>query len=319
MSKYIGRRVDLGIGRETTRGAGVAPTFWVPKVDFSFDDKVSVVRDVGSMGSIADSDDAFVTTKYGQGTIKGEVRDKSVGLLLYAMLGSLSTSGPTDSAYTHAFTLSETNQHQSLAFTVVDPNTTELYKLCMLNSLELSVTLDNVVQFTAEFMGKRGVTSVATASYSAENKFTKKHLAFKVEANLAGLAAASALSLKSLALTTNKNVATDDVLGTVEPEDFLNQQLSIEGQIVLNYEDETWKGYMVNNTKRALEIVLSNTDVLIGASTRPSLTLRMPYVDFHTWEPNYALNEIVTQTVSFKGNADISGGNKIISTCSLVN
>lgn len=319
MAKFIGRRVDLGIGRESTRGAGATPTFWIPKVSFSLDDKIIVARDTGSIGSIADSDDAFVTTKYAMGSITGELRADSFGLFLYSMLGSLSTSGPTDSAYTHSFSLSQSNQHQSLAFTVKDPISTELYKLCVLNSLEINVNLDEIVTFTAEFMCKGGRDTTATKSYTHEPKFTKKHLGFKAAANLAALTASTAISLKQLTFTVNKNAVLDDVLGTVEPEDILNQQIGIEASIMLNYEDETWKNYFRNNTKRAIEIKLTNTDYTIGASTRPSLTLRLPYVDFFEWEPNYANDEIVTQTLSLKANHDLSGGNDIVSTCDLVN
>ena len=190
----------------------------------------------------------------------------------------------------------------------------------MLNELTIAVALDEIVKFTASFMGKQAVASGASMpSYLAENKFTKKHLRLKVATNLAGLDAASAISVKSLTLTISKNVVLDDVLGTAEPEDILNRQISIEGEIVLNYEDETWKNYMKTPTDKAMEIALINTDVLIGVTTNPSLTLRFPKVDFFDWEPDYALDEIVTQTISFKANRDVSGGNQLISTCSLVN
>lgn len=321
MSKYIGRLVNLGIGRESSRGVGVAPTFLLPKTKFTFDDKIVQARSVGSLGYLADSEEAFVTTKYGQGDIEGEIRDSSFGLFLYALLGSLSTSGPTDtSVYTHAFSISNSNQHQSLSFLVSDPNTTELYKLGMIDSLEIISELDQVVSFSAGFMSKQSVGSSATqATLSAENKFTKKHLQFKIAANLAGISAASTISLKKLSLKIGKNVMLDDVLGTAEPEDILNQQLSVEGEIELNYEDETYKNYMKNGTSKAMEIKFVNTDATIGSTTNPSLTFQFPHVDFYDWEPDYSLDKIVTQKISFKASRDVSGGNNIISTATLVN
>lgn len=320
MTKYIGRRIDLGIGRETTRGVGVAPTYAVPHVTFSFDDKVTKARSSAGMSSIQDSEEAFVTTKYGQGDLEGEVRDKSFGLFLYAMLGTLSTAGPTDSAYTHSFSLENTNQHDSLSLLVADGNTTELYKLVMLDSLELTQELDQLLMFNASFMGKQSVTSGATMpSYTVDNKFTKKHLRLKIAANIGSIAAASAISVKSLRLTISKNVVLDDVLGTAEPEDILNRQISIEGEITLNYEDETYKNYMKNGTNRAMEIAFINSDATIGSGTSPSLTMQFPNVDFFDWEPDNSLDEIVTQTITFKANRDVSGGNALISTCSLVN
>jgi hypothetical protein len=320
MSKFIGRVVDMGIGRETSRGVGVEPAFWIPKMSFNFDDKVVKVRSEAGVGTLADSEEALVTTKYGQGDLEGEIRDKSFGLLLYAMLGTLSTSAPADSAYTHSFSLLESAQHPSLSMFVQDPISNEQYELCMLNQLEISAELDAVAKYTAQFIGKQGIAvSARTVTYLAENKFTKKHISVKFATDLASLTAASPISIKRLSFVVNKNVAMDDVLGTAEPEDILNKQISVEGEIELNYEDETIKNYMKDNSNKAMEIKLTNTDAVIGSATRPSLTIRMPKVDFFDWQPDYANNEIVRQTISFKANQDVSGGNAIISTCALVN
>lgn len=320
MSKYIGRLVNLGIGRETTRGVGVAPAYMVPNQTFSFDDKIVKARSLDSLSKITDSEEAFVTTKYGQGDLEGEIRVSSFGLFLYAMLGTAAVAGPTDSSYTHTFTVSHTNNHQSLTFVVDDPNTKEMYKLVMLDSLEINAELDEVVRYTASFMGKQSTgTTVTLPSYVTEGKFTKKHVSLKVAANLAALTASTAISIKSLRLTVSKNVVLDDVLGTAEPEDILNRQLSIEGEITLNYEDETWKNYMKNGSVRAMEIKFTNTDYTIGSATNPALTFRFPTVDFFDWEPDNTLDEVTKQTISFKASRDVSAGNDIISTCTLVN
>lgn len=317
--KYIGRQIDLGIGRESSRGVPVAPTYWVPRVDMSFDDKVMVARSDAGVGSLADSEEAFVTTKFGSGEITGEIRSDSFGLFLYSLLGSLSTTGPTDSAYTHSFTLSDSIQHQSLTLTVVDPNQTDQYRNCVVDSIEINSELDQVVKFRISFMGMTSKGASATPNYNNEYKFTKKHAKVKVAANIAGLSAATVLSLKSLTLSFNQNTIIDDVLGTAEPEDVLNRSMSIEGTLKLNYEDETWKEYMRNNTDRSLQIALVNNDKVIGAGTNPSLTLQFPKVDFLQWEPDNSNNEIVTQTVTFKANEDVTNDQRIISSCQLVN
>lgn len=320
MTKFIGRLVNLGVGRETTRGSGVAAAYEVPVTSFSFDDKVVKARSVGSLSNIADSEESFVTTKYGQGDLEGEIRDKSFGLFLYAMLGTYTVAGPTDSTYTHSFTVSQSNQHQSLAFVVSDSNTTELYKLVMLDSLEMTVELDQVAMFAASFMSKASRdTGLTVPAVVAENKFTKKHLAVKLADNIAGLGVASAISIKSLSLKISKNVALDDVQGTAEPEDILNRQLSVEGSLTLNYEAETYKNYMKGNTYKSLQIALTNTDVYAGGTTSPSLTIQMPKVDFFDWEPDYSLDEIVTQKISFKASRDVTNSQQIIHLCQLVN
>jgi hypothetical protein len=320
MSKYIGRLLEVGIGKETVRGSGVAPAFWLPKVGFSFDDKVTIARSQAGIGKLADSDEAFVVNKFGEGEIEMNLGDQSVGYFLYSLLGSLSTSGPVDSAYTHAFSIAETNTHQSLAFVVKDPNTTEDYKLVMVNSFELEATLEELVKITVGFLSKKGnAYSSVTPSYTNENRFTKNHISFKVADTIGNLAAATGISVKNLTLNITQNTVTDDALNTAEPEDILNQQLSVEGEVVLRYEDETWKNYFKTPTNRAMEIKFQNIDKTIGAGTRPSLTIQLPKVDFFEWEPDYTLDEIVLQTISFKGSYDIANSLNIISTCSLVN
>ncbi len=320
MAKYVGRRLQVGIAKETVRGAGASSTYHLPRTAFSYDDKITQARSVGGLGFLEDSEESFVTTKYGQGDLEGEIRSKSFGLLLYAMLGTVSSASVVDSSYTHSFSVANTNTHQSLSFVVVDDNTSELYKLIMLDSLEINAELDEVVRYSASFMGKQSVSTGETVPAAvAEHKFTKKHLSFKIAANIAGIAGATAISLKSLTLSISKNVALDDVLGTAEPEDILNHQISVEGQLVLNYEDETYKNYMKNGTARAVEIAFTNTDATIGAATRPALTIQMPKVDFFDWEPDYSLDDITTQTVSFKASRDVANATSIISTCDLVN
>lgn len=320
MAKFIGRLVELGVGKEASRGAGVAPAFWLPKVTFSFDDKITKARSTAGIGKLADSDEAFIVNRFGQGELEMNLGDQSIGYFLYSLLGTLSTSAPVDSAYTHSFSVSESNQHQSLALVVKDPISTELYKLVMVNSIEIVASLDEMVRVTVNFLSKKGnAYSSVTPSYTAENRFTKNHISFKVASAVGGLAGASEISVKTLRLTINQNTATDDALNTAEPEDILNHQLSAEGEVTLNYEDETWKNYFKTPTDRAVQIKLNNIDATIGTGTRPSLTVQLPKADFFNWEPNYALDEIVSQTLSFKASYDVANSLNIISTCDLVN
>lgn len=322
-SKFIGRLVKVGIAKETLRGGGAAPTYTIPNTKLSFDDVIKQARSVGSLGFISDSEEAFVTTKYGTGDIEGEIRDRSFGLLLYAMLGGYSVTGPTDTAaYTHTYTIAQNNQHQSLSFVIYDPNVTELYPLVMLNSLEITAKLDAVTMFKAAFMSKTARdTGLTVPAVVHENKFTKKHINVKVASNIAGLAGAAKLSIKNLTLKILKNVEIDDFLGTAEPEDILNQQLSIEGDLELNYVDNTWKQYMLAGTNLAMEIDIVNGDVIVtgAATTHPSLTLQFPKVDFNPWTPNYENDKITTQKVSFKCSRDVVNSLDIISLCQLVN
>ena len=94
-------------------------------------------------------------------------------------------------------------------------------------------------------------------------------------------------------------------MGTAEPEDILNQSFSIEGELKLNYADQTYKNLMMNGTYRALRIFMES-EKLIGASSYGDLTLDLSKVDFFSWEPDAPNDEIVMNTINFKANYDIS-------------
>lgn len=319
---HIGRRVTLGLARESARGDGAAPTFWIPHQNLTFDAKANKAITMDAVGVIEDATDQFVTETWGEGEISGEVNDDSFGLFLYALLGSLSTSGPSDSAYTHTFSISQTNNHQSLALTYIDPihsSAAYQFPLVMLNSLELSITPGGVLTYSAGFVSKREADATGTAAFTVQNRFVSKHLVAKFAADLSGLAAASAVSLKALTLRFEKNVTRDTVLGTIAPEDIFNQQFSCEGEITLNYTDRTYRNYLLAETYRAFRADFINTDVLIGAATRPELQINLPRVQFFDWAPDQALDSIVTQTIKFKALRDVSGGNAAVSSIVLVN
>lgn len=293
MSKIIGRLKDVGVAIESSRGVGQAPAFWVPKSAVSIEDKVTKARSALSYGTInLEGNQSIVAKKWAEGDLEFDLMDQSFGYFLYALLGSLSTSGPTDSAYTHTFSLSETNQHQSLAISVNETSIGDLmFKLAMINSMTITFTPDDVVKVNVSFMAKSSADTSQTVSYTAENKFVGRDLTFKLASLTSGLAGASNIPLKRLVLTIEKNTVLDHNLSTVQPEDILNQGFKITGEVELDYEDRTYRDLMVDGTYKAVRIALTNTRATIGASTNPAFTLDLSRVDFSQWESVFA-NEI---------------------------
>lgn len=325
MAKQIGRLAKVYVGRESSRGTGAAATFFLPKASISHDLRVVKANSGLGYATIGEGNQELVAGRYAQGTIEGDVLDRSFGLLLYAALGSLSTAGPTDSAYTHTFSLSESNQHPSLSLYRNDENSDQLFELSMLSSLQLTTTPDQVVQYVAEFMSKEPQDSVdqgdapQNVSIIAENKFLGRHATIKVGDATGDLAAASAIPVKSLTLTINKNVILDWVVGTVLPEDILNQKFEVTGEIELFYQNETYRNLIKNGSYQALRVQLTNTDATIGGgSTNPSLTLDLSRVAFAEWESAFPNDEVATQRFTFRALYDVTNAN-IVNDCALVN
>lgn len=313
MTKFVGRRGTLGIAIEASRGTAVNPTFWVPNVTMSFRDTTETAREEQGQGVIADSDSNYVVMKMGEGEVEAQLYDKALGVILTGVLGASpsSSGGPP---YTHTYTLSNSNQAKSLSLYWKDPDRSDIYPLGMVNTFQISVEPNGIVNYTIGFMSKtaREWTSQTPNFTSLGSKFLHQHVQVRLAATVGALSAASAISLKSLELNINKNTTYDSVMGTIEPEDILNQQLSVEGSIELNLEDDTYRDYMVGGTYRAMEVKLLR-------DANSTLTFQFPRVDFTEWEPDYTLNEIAKQTINFKANYDQANALDIISTATLIN
>ena len=319
MSKYIGRLVDLGIAKEGTRGLGGAPTYWVPKATVTIDPKITKAKSALSYGNIgADGNQALKALVWSEGDIETDMQDNSFGLFLLSLLGTVSTAGPADSLYTHTFTLQNDAQHDSLAITVKDPNEQRQYRLSMLQSLSITATPEDTVKITASFMGKKGTDTTHSVTYTAHNKFLGRHVSLKLATDTSGLAAATALNIRSLTLNFEKNLRTDSVLGTVEPIDFLNQAFSINGEVEMDLEDDTYLDLQMDGSYRAVRVDITNNEAVIGVSAHPQFTLDLSRVHFEAWESNRPNDEISTQKFSFNALLDITNNN-FINSCTLKN
>lgn len=315
MTKFVGRKGKLALAIEDTRGTAPAEAdfFFVPVATMSFKDTVEEAREDQGMGVIADSDSKFVTMRMGEGEVEAQLYTEALGVVLTGVLGAVPVSSGSN-PYTHTYTLDNGNRHKSLSLYWSDPDRNDMFKLGVVDSFQISVEPSGIVNYTVGFKSKTASewTSITSAYTALGTKFLHQHASVKLAANVGALSAATPLSVKNLELNINKNAMFDSVIGTVEPEDVLNQQLSVEGSLELNLEDDTFRDYMLNGTYRAMEIKLD-------AGANAILTLQFPRVDFSEWEPDYTLNEIAKQTINFKANYDAANALDIISTCTLVN
>lgn len=313
MTKFVGRRGTLGVAIEATRGVPVAPAFYIPFTTLSFFDRIEGAREDQGMGNIADSDSFYVTMQKGEGDIEAQLYDQAIPYILTSLLGAVPVTTGSN-PYTHTFTLSSTNQAKTLSLYWKDPDRSYIFPMSVVDSFRMTVEPNGIVTYTIGFKSKRAddYTSQTPSFTTMGSKFLHQHLIFKLASTVAGLAASTAISLKGLELNITRNAIFDEVMGTAEPEDILSQAISVEGNVTLNLEDDTYRNYMLANTYRAMEIKL-----LSSASS--SFDLVFPRVDFSEWEPDYTLNEIAKQKINFKGNYDSANALAIVSTAVVIN
>lgn len=313
MTKFVGRRGTLGIEIEDTRFTAKAPTYWIPWGVMSFHDMIEGAREDQGMGNIADSDSFYVTFKKGEGNLEAQLYDKALGYILASLMGSEPVTTGSN-PYTHTYTLSQTNQPPTLSLYWADPDRSYMFPGAVVDSLQITVAQNSIVAYTVGFKSKaaRDWTAQTPDYTSLGSKFLQQHLEFKVAASLAGLSGASETALKNFEITIARNAIYDNPLGTVEVNDILSQDLSVEGSFQLNLEDDTFRNLMLTGGYRAMEVFFDG-----GSSS--SWQLRFPRVDFSEWTPDWALKEITQQNINFKANYDAANAAQIISTCVLIN
>lgn len=318
---WIGRRMGIGIGVETTRGVGTAPAYWLNATSFSFRDVPDRALSTAGFGGIWGGDQSPMTLEHAAGDIDFELDDQSFGAILTALLGQSPTTVTTDTtAYTHTYTLSNNNQHSSLTMTTTDPIGQLQFKMSMIDTFELDISPNSIIGAKVSFMSQGSdTTSGNTATYGASKKFIGRFLTFKVADTTSSLAAAAKINLKSLTLKIEKNAEVQATLSTVQPEDIVNKMFNITGDFVLNYEDRTWLNYVKNGSYKAIRIDLTHDDLAGTTTAKYQFTLDLSKCSIESFDPSFNLDDVVTQKFTFNALYDAGGNNNVINSCTLVN
>lgn len=223
---------------------------------------------------------------------------------MLSMMGSVSSAVATTGAYTHTFTLNNTNQSQSLTIGIDDPGLASdmQYPLAMLDSLTITSEMGGITTFKCTFKSIKGATTTHTVTYPTDYKLLSRFSVFKTAANIAGLSGATAACIKSFEITFSKNLEEDYCLGSLDPRDFINKQFSVEGSFTAMFENETdYKNTALAGTKRAIRFTLADTSTTIGVSSNPTLNIDVANAAFTEWSRTMGNDEIVMQTLKFKG------------------
>lgn len=319
MPKIIGRRVSVGFAKETVRGtAEAAATFYVPMLARSWDDKIEQAIDESNRAVIEDSVDAKIVKKISEGEFEANIGDKTIGLHLLSLFGAVTSAVKETTAYNHTYAVAQTAQHQALSIFIDDPATQDYkHALGMVGSVEISAELGKFVSYKMAVKAKAGTTATLTPSYTTENNFLAQHIVCKIADTLAGLDAASVISIKKVSLKLDQSIEDDDILGSISPADILNKEFKIEGDLELVFDAETFKTLMLADTQKALRLDILNIDVTIGASSNPELKIDLAKVKFSEVARKIDNKDIVTQTVKFKSFYSVSDAKMLV--CILTN
>lgn len=308
------RKFNIGIGLESTRGTVVVPNFWLKPLSEDINDKIEVAVSERAVGVIEDSEDQEVSKKMSGGTIAGEVFDKSFGMFLLTTLGKVTSAESADAGvYDHNFEVLQSAKHPTVTVEVKrGDNEQKAYANSVIESFKLNAVAKDYLKFEAVLRGKAGVSASSVPAYVTENYFLGKDINVKLADDLSGLSGASAIDVRSVEIDINKNVEDDEKLGSIEPNDFLNKQLTIEGNIEMLFKNTDLMDYALNGDKKAMRLEIVNSGITIGLTSNPKLVIDLAKIKLR--EPLIAgdNNEIAKVTVGFKAFYSSSDARSII-------
>lgn len=309
----IGRKVAVGLARETTRGTAVAPAYWAKHLSLDFMQKSDKQYNESGMNVLDKFNESEVMKDWGEGKLEGKISDKTFGLILTSAFGAAPTTTTNADASTlvkdHTFAQNQTSEGATLTVGLKDTLRDERYALGALDSLDLNIEAGQWAKFTATYKTKKPSASAGnTVVYVAENEFKGKFAVVKLAANVAGLSGASAITLRTLKLSINRNVDPYFALGSNDPNNIINKEVEIKGDFVALFDAVTHRDTFLNNTYQAMSITLTNTDVTIGTAANPKLVLTFPKVSFSNWGVDQGLGNIVEQTLGIQPVYSLTDG-----------
>jgi len=280
MAKTSGTQVAVGLGIEgyATPGTAVAETVFIPWTEFSLQGISEKSHFTSARGLRNMSSNSMIRRKYAQGSL-GFVPDvKNMPYALSLALGGVSSSGIADSAYTHTFTVNNTNAIPRTATLTIEEGgvQTVQYLNCVCNSLNFEVG-DDYAKSTIELIGQFPGTDTISESYANETEFAYHQYTAKFGTSLSNAAGNSATPLKAFTLNINNNVLLDEAFlsGSNEITDgnLVMGRLEVTGSYTLHFENTTELAKYQANTKNAL--IVSFIGSLIGSSSLETIQFKL--------------------------------------------
>ena len=307
MSKTAGRQVEIGVGIEAAPGTPVAETAFLQHTAFSMQgisekEMFASARGIRNMAS-----NSMIRRKYSGGSIGVIPNVINAPYLFGLALGSVSTTGPLDSAYEHTITVQNDNASmKTVTLTVAEGAIqTAQYSNVVVNSLNLEVS-DGYATMTAELLGQFPGTDTQTESYTQETEFAYHNYVAKFGTSVSNANSGSATPLKGFSLTINNNVQLDEAFlsgsNEVTAGGFVAGPFEVTGSYTLHFEDTVELAKYKANTKNAMVIIF--TGGLIGAAEAEEINIALGKVILTDQPIEYDIDGLLVLTQTFTTEYD---------------
>lgn len=280
MAKTAGTQVNIGLGIESAAapGTAVAEAIFIPWLEYSVQGVSEKSLFTAARGIRNTASNSMIRRKYSQGSIGVVPNVMVMPYLLSLALGSVSSSGVSDSAYTHTFSVQNLNATPKTATLTAEAGAiqTAQYKNMVCNSLNFEVS-DDYARATIELIGMFPTTDTISESYAQETEFAYHQYTAKFGTSLSNAAGQSATPLKGFTLNINNNVLLDEAFlsgsNEITAGGLVMGRLEVTGSYTLHFENTTELAKYQNNTKNAL--IVEFLGALIGSSSRETIRFNL--------------------------------------------
>lgn len=310
MGYLPGENINLGLGKETTRGTAVSPTLWLagrtPTGLNVMNDKTVIQETKGTRSA---SKGSVITEQRAEGDIEFNVKNTTIVPLLRSLLGSVS-SASNGGSYDHTITPDvDEVQAPSYTFALSRPGQQDYeYNLGVITSLELNATPDDLVYAVAQIMAK---SEAEHADYSPsftdeDHHFPHQNVSVKFADTVGDLSGEDAICINELALSIVNNASVKRCLSSLAPNDILANLIEVTGSLTIDLDGKVYHDLYKNGTYKAMEITIENTAVDIGSGSEenPKIVITLPKVSFEGLTEDRPIDSITSESIEFMAHYD---------------
>lgn len=280
MAHTSGTQLTVGMGIESAAapGVAVAESVFIPVSDFSVQAVSEKMFFSNARGLRSTATDSKIKRRYSQGSMTFVPTAKIAPYALSLALGPASSSAVADSAYTHTFSLNNTNATPRTATLTAKHGALETsqFKNVVCNSLNTEVS-DEYAKMTLDMIGLFPGTDTVSENYSTETLMSYDNMIAKFGTSLANAGSASATPLKSFSLNLNNNIMLDEAFlsgsNEITAGNLIPGRFEATGSYSLHFKDMVELAKYKANTKNALIVTFEGA--LIGATSKETLRFKL--------------------------------------------
>ena len=305
MAKTGGTQVSVGLGIESyaAPGTAVAETYFIPWAEFSMQGVSEKAHFTSVRGIRNSSSNSMIKRRYSQGSIAFIPNVKNMPYAFSLALGGVSSSTVSDSAYTHTFTVNNTNATPRTATITVEEGAiqTVQYLNCVCDNFSFEVS-DEYAKCTLDMIGQFTTTDTISESFANETEFAYHQYTVKFGTSLSAAAGNSATPLKSFKLDLKNNVQLDEAFlsgaNTITSGNLVNGRLQITGSYSLHFSDTTELAKYQANTKNAA--IVTFTGSLIGSASLETVQFKIGRLVLTKPPVEYNIDGLLVLTQEFE-------------------